>query len=383
MSNTTAPAHPLQPASRRRCGFTLVEMVVSLAIASVIVTSLGSVIMLASRALPAAGGGNSGMATGLAMSQLASELRYALAISSATQNDITFTVADRDGDGKEETISYLWTGQGAPVTRTYNGGTAVTVLPSVHAFEASFARKKTTTIQQGTTTWDSGEVQLAGFSNFATGTVTTQNGSVGTATWCAQAFTIDRVSLPADTTRLAITRVSLRLKKPLLQLLNPESASVAIHAPASAGSPNPGPNPIGTPYVINLALLGVSYSWADATFTDVVFPNAANTSFVIVVKGYAAPSSYLQYLSTTTAAADTNVYRSSANSGGSWTPTTNTQLQDAPFAVYGTYQRRISANVTTDTYISRSASLAIQTTTSPASRIEAGVETVNDPSIPQ
>lgn len=378
----TAALH-LRQASPPRRGFTLVEMVLSLAIASVIVTSLGSVIILASRALPAAGGGNAAMGTGLAMSQLASELRYAMAISSATPNEITFTVADRDGDGEEETISYQWAGAGAPLTRKYNGGSAVTLHSSVHSFEASFARKKTTTIQQGTTTWDSGEVQLAGFSNFATGTVSAQNGSVGTATWCAQAFTIDRVSLPADTTRLAITRVSLRLKKPLLQLLNPESASVAIHAPASPGSPNPGPNPIGTPYVINLALLGISYAWADATFTDVVFPNASSTSFVIVVKGYAAPSAYLQYLSTTTAAADTNVYRSSANSGGSWVPTTNTQLQDAPFAVYGSYQRQISANVVTDSYVSRSASLAIQPTAKTSSRIEASVETVNDPSIPQ
>ena len=112
----------------------------------------------------------------------------------------------------------------------------------------------------------------------------------GPATWpapdTAEAFTIDRVTLPADTTKLSITRVSLRLRKPSS---GTAGATVAVHLPSAAGSSIPATSPIGTAYSVPAAALTTSYAWVDSIFSDVTFPNEDTTSFVIVVKGVAAP----------------------------------------------------------------------------------------------
>src|SRR5439155_275969 len=86
-------------------GFTLVEMAVSLAVVSVLMVALGSVVVIAAKALPAAAGpGEVSLAAGAALDTFTSELRYATAITEATLTSVTFTVADRNNDGNPETI---------------------------------------------------------------------------------------------------------------------------------------------------------------------------------------------------------------------------------------------------------------------------------------
>lgn len=369
---------PRPPRPARR-GFTLLEVSISLVIVAVIITSLGSVIVLASKALPSAPGVNgSTLSASLALEQLGSELRYAKSVTEAGPAAVTFTLADRDSDTVDETVRYEWAGSGSPLTRAYNAQSPAAVSPPLSSFALSYSRAQHTTTQVGTTTWDSGEVQFAGLSTLGAlaipGTIT-----IGTATWGAEAFTIDRVSLPADTTRLAITRVSLKLRRPSS---GTAGATIAVHLPSSPGSSIPASAPIGTVCSIPAASLTTSFAWVDATFSDVEFPNASTKDFVIVCKGIATGSASMQYQSLSTALADSNVVRWTTNSGGSWSPTLNLNLQDAPFAVYGRYQRQIVSNVSADSYTLSAASIALQATASSATRIETAVETLNDPAIP-
>jgi hypothetical protein len=55
------------------------------------------------------------------------------------------TVPDRNNDGHPETICYSWGGTaGNALTRSYNGGTASTVVPNVCQFQLTYLRKTLT-----------------------------------------------------------------------------------------------------------------------------------------------------------------------------------------------------------------------------------------------
>lgn len=124
-----------------RAGYSLIELSVSMAITSVLVVTMGSAVVLSTRAIP--GGANPGTASlesGRGAGEIARELRYTLSVIERTAKAIEFTVADRDHDAVAETIRYEWSGTaGDPLTRTYNGGQPFNVVQDVQEFDLSYA----------------------------------------------------------------------------------------------------------------------------------------------------------------------------------------------------------------------------------------------------
>src|SRR4051794_4018386 len=110
--------------SPKSIAFTLIELVISLAIMAIIATALGSTIVLASRALDQdAGPAAAAVAARRATDRMLADLAAAISFSERTATSVTFTVPDRDGDGVPETIRYAWSGSGGDaLTREYNGG---------------------------------------------------------------------------------------------------------------------------------------------------------------------------------------------------------------------------------------------------------------------
>ncbi len=370
------------PRGGARRAFTLVEMAVAMAVVSIIMVAIGSVVVVAAKALPSAPGpGVTSLAAGASLQSVVAELRYATSITEASPTALTFTVADRDSDGKEETIRYSWSGvAGAPLNREYNGAAPVAVIPAVNNLALGYVKTKHTTTSGSMTTWDSGEVLLSTFSSWASIVATTSNLNVTTASWAAEKFTIDQVSLPADITRLAITRVSLKLKKPTSGTVG---ATVAIYLPSAAGASTPAASPIGTAYSIPAASLSTTAAWVDSTFSDVVFANGSNLDFVIVVKGVASTTSAtVQYLNALLAPLDNSVFRYTTNSGSSWLPASSLNVNDALYSVYGSYQRQVSTVSSVDTYTANSVTLSVQPASSGSSRLDSAAETVNEPAIP-
>jgi hypothetical protein len=318
-----------------------------------------------------------------ALDQIMSEVRFATSITEATPTSIAFTVADRNHDASPETIRYAWSGvSGAPLTREYNGGAAAEVLHSVSSLALGYVREAHTTSTQGTTTQDSGEQTFSTFSGW-TGILATQStGSLSTANWSAEAFTIDRVTIPADASRVAITRVSLKLKKPSS---GTAGCIVGIYPPSGAGSSTPATNPIGTPYSVPAASLTTSYAWVDCPFSDVVI-TPSQTNLIIVVKGVAATTSAsIQYLNSLTAPLDNCVYRFNTSSGAaaSWQPTVSLlNTNDAYFTVYGSWQRQVTASVNTTTYTLSSLTASLQGAGAGSPRFDTSIETLNNPGIP-
>ncbi len=131
----------------RRRSFTLAELMVSVVVMGVIMTGLGSAIMLATRAIP---DGISPLERSVqgaeVLQQLGAELQFATAFAEMGNSAVQFTVADRDSDDTPEIIRYEWSGTpGDPLTRQYNGGTMIDVAEDVQEFLLAYDVQTTLT----------------------------------------------------------------------------------------------------------------------------------------------------------------------------------------------------------------------------------------------
>ncbi len=124
----------------KRSGFTLVETVVSLGAMAAILMGLASAMLVSSRIAPAGDDRTSRtIAAAEAMDDLMRDLEFATSVSMANPSGVRFKVADRNNDGQEEQIQYLWTGvAGQPLYRITNGGTPEAILPEVRQFSMTF-----------------------------------------------------------------------------------------------------------------------------------------------------------------------------------------------------------------------------------------------------
>jgi hypothetical protein len=364
--------------SPARRAFTLIELGVSTAITGVLLVSLASVVVVASKVLPSARGPtDTTLAAGLALDQMLADLRFATSVSEMTATAVTFTVPDRDANGAPETIRYSWAGADQPLVRTYNGASA-DVIPSLRQFSLNYSKHKYTSTTVSTGAVSSGEVLLSSYNGW-TGLLPSQNNlTISSTTTAAEQFTIDRVSLPANTNKLTITRVSLRLRKPS----SPTGATytVAIHLPSAAGSNTPAASPVGTAATLSNGVLGTSYAWIDVPFSDVVLPDGSQTTLLIVVKGTSTSSVILNYYSALLAPLDGSMFR--YNTGSGWNPSLSLLNQnDAPYFVYGTYEYPTSSTVVTDTYTLGCVAAALQVGADGGTRLDAAIKTINEPAV--
>jgi prepilin-type N-terminal cleavage/methylation domain-containing protein len=151
--------------SRRptRCGFSLIELVLSIGVVGVLLVSMTSVMVLTSRAIPTSKDRDQQATQARAnLDMLESDLSMAIEVSSVTSDGFTIKVPDRTGDSLPETIVYEWEDPGDPLTRSMNGSAGAIVLESVDQLEVQFTTEtRTTTIAAGTV--DSSEVVLASY----------------------------------------------------------------------------------------------------------------------------------------------------------------------------------------------------------------------------
>jgi len=132
----------------RTTGHTLVEVVVAIAITSILLVGMASALLIASRAANPVGPTNTVLATSMAAHDILGELRFAIAFTERTATAVEFTVADRTGDEVPETIRYAWSGTaGDPLTRRYNGGTVANVVENVQEFQLDYDLRTVSQVQ--------------------------------------------------------------------------------------------------------------------------------------------------------------------------------------------------------------------------------------------
>lgn len=179
-------------------------MVLALALAAIVLSSLQSMILIAGKAVPDEGGMQESTVNGSdVLERLASEVSVAVEILDVDTTSIAFSVNDWDDDGVVESIKYGWSGvAGDPLLRAVNGGAATVVLDSVTDFALTPATKVIETrVAALPTRYEDQDVQSVG----VVGVVGT---TVDTGTSLVQRIVPD---LPEATETWRISRVSLWL----------------------------------------------------------------------------------------------------------------------------------------------------------------------------
>jgi len=214
---------------RRKTGHTLLEMAAALAIVSILVLGVTSAMLVASRAVDPDNHPRATHAASEAAARVMRELEFATAFTERADHTVTFTVADRDGDGSEETIRYAWSGAaGEALTRACNAGTAVaSVLDDVR--ECNFTYDlKVVTEEPDAARNESAEVLLASHQT----AVEPKDQEIKDTKWIGQYV---EPSLPPGAVSWRVTRV---LVKARIHGADKGVAGVQLRLPTAANLPS-------------------------------------------------------------------------------------------------------------------------------------------------
>jgi prepilin-type N-terminal cleavage/methylation domain-containing protein len=196
-----------------RRGFTLVELVVGMAITSVLMGAMAGAVLISTSGLNmATSAATSGSQAADAADAIARDLTLATSFTERTATAVTFTVPDRNSDNQSETIRYAWSGRANdPLTRQFNNNAVVNLATGVQRLNFSYLYR---TMGLATTNQSREQLLMCHVAS-AGGTYNTYD--VDKNHWCAQYF---YPSLPANTTAWNITRVRLVLQAGTLPLSN-------------------------------------------------------------------------------------------------------------------------------------------------------------------
>jgi len=342
---------------RGRDGFTLVEMVVSLAVLSIVFLSMGSVMMMATKAVPdpdAPAGRRLDAAD--VLEQMSSELQVATSVTAYEDKSISFTVPDRNGDDTGETISYAWNSLGSPLVRVYNGGTPVMLLDDVQSFELLYGTYDVTEPGSSVT---SAEGELTSH----TSAVGTQDQPVTSSKRIGQSF--GPPSLPADTTSWSVTRILFRA----MSVGNSTGVSkVQLRTANADGTPT---STVLEEFQMLESSLSGSYTWHSFTFTKAtgLSPDAqlclliewvSNAKACMINFDNGSGSGLLM----------------STDGGATWIMDASESMV---FAAYGTYT---TAGAGTTTTRLKGVSMTLTPSSDPASQARSTVVVLNRPTLP-
>jgi prepilin-type N-terminal cleavage/methylation domain-containing protein len=359
-------------------GFTLVELVASVAVMTVVTGGIASAMLLASHAVPDGRSAGDAVLQGYnASEQIVSELYCAQSFSVRTATAVEFAVADRDNDSNPETIRYEWSGTpGEPLTRQYNGAAAATVADDVQEFDLAYNTKTQTetTIQQGTT-WTV-EVLLASAITWDGTTPEYKMHPIDGTSWESEYL---EIIPPEGATQLKIT-----LAKVMLQHVGtvPEDLTAGIHRSRNDGTYIPDAVPIGTPTTIPGSDLTTMLLWHDIMFSDVIINDPARTDYCLVLKGTGVIPAYVRQMFSKTAPNDGMYERWTTDGWASWDPRDNQINQnDLVFNVYGSFAMTGEEEITTDRYFLTSIGMTLRVGSDPSAQVRTSSQIMNAPEV--
>ena len=349
--------------SGRRRGFTLVEMVVSVAVLSLIVVGLSSAIVLATKALPTTESpAERAIKTADVAQLLMGEVRYATSLGEIEPQTVSFTVPDRTGDGLPDTISYDWSGiVGDPLTRRLNGGVATAALPGIHALDLAYDTESFTEMVAGA--GESTVTTLTSHSGYFVAPV-----SITAENWRGQFF---RPNLPADATEWRIVGVGFYAMAD-----SPQDGEVAVQIQ----EPTAGNLPSGlvlTETTLSAHSLPTSPDWVAISLDDAPrLPADEGACLVIRHLSGDNPCAFLIDFFPSPPISEM-AYLKTVNGGQTWT-TTGAYL--IPFQVWGTYSTLDMVGEVTRTFVHR-VTLTVQCDSDTAADIHSGARLLNSPEV--
>lgn len=293
--------------------YTLTEVVISSAILGVILLGLTSATRIVGKAMPGTTEGAGSVAAAASwVNTFADELAVAKSIAVAGPADIQFVVPDRNGDLADDTIRYTWSGvAGQPLTRTFNAGTAVTIVPNCRSFALTY---DTAPVALPQTYSRSAETLIASWTLASSTTLL----DIDSNTWRANYFV---PTLPGNAVSWAVTRIEFGARKnsgvggnTTIQLRTDRNGLPSTRVLASATYPesslSSSVNVISVPLSQNAGLVpgqGMFIVWSSGGATMRILAQQSSTA-----------SSYLA---------------SSGNAGSTWSASGNSVI----YNIYGTY----------------------------------------------
>lgn len=351
---------------RARSGFTLIEMVTSLAIMGMIVGSLASTMLLMSRTLPREGDQLDATARARRTAdRIVRELSAAVAIIEATDRSVSFDVPDRDGDGDTERVAISWSGtSGDPVVMSING-LAGNLEENVHAFELAWST------QSRSTTSASDPVEEA------EGLLASWNDETDVQAGIKASTLVGlfvRPRLASDASAYRVTRARLWLGR------SGSSDGTMLVELRTANGLRPGTTTLSS-VLLNELSLPASPGWVTVTFASV--PTIAiNTGvFVVVSAGAGGEPAIVPYASQKVADDRTSIAIGSRSLlTTSWSAWTDASM---PFELFGRVTRPGTAVLTTTHTVGVRATVQVgadaATTAYAADALPAGPATPSNP----
>ena len=216
-----------RPTRPPRQGFTLVELVTSLAILSILLLGMGSAVMVVHASIPdQTSPAATASDTARTLSSIAEELESAIHVMEQTPTAIAVVLPDRDSDGLPEIVRYEWSGTPGDALIRQSGGNAVPVIEDVHVFSLN-ATTNVTTSTYASTPIETDEMIL---SSHVAGSMRWEE-KVSENQWIGQYLT---PALPAGTTSWSVTRVAIKASK---QGATKGELTIQLQ-PAAGGLPN-------------------------------------------------------------------------------------------------------------------------------------------------
>jgi type II secretory pathway pseudopilin PulG len=371
---------------RRTAGYTLIELSLSLGVMAVLGVAMASAVVLCARAVPRGGASTAEEATNLAAriaQQMAGELHYALDVTEAAPTAVTFTVADRDGDGAPERIRYAWSGRnGDPLTRQYNNNPADTAVADVKDFLLTYTRNAVTGTKTTTSAGTTPELLLAFFNTYPSGTVSDKTLTLSTLSWAAERFYIDPAVVPPGTRRVNFTRAKVWVKGGGALLGLTETVIVQLMSSgAGPGGYAPGGRSLGPATSLAAASLPTSYSWVEFPLSNTALTDPAQ-DVCLLLKGGLLGGTSVQYKFNNSGPSDSQMMTWSGDAGLTWSPTAGKlNQQDLRFYVYGTCTYDVTVKATVTDYYLTGAGVRLRLGTAGSNPVYTSVAVLEHPRV--
>lgn len=207
----TSRPHPVRPTGR--LGFTLIEMVLSLAVMAILLVAMASAVTVASRAVPDPDGSSAAVATNAAgLQRFRDDLHAAVELTERTDTSVTLVLPDRTGDGLPEVVRYAWSGTaGDPLTRAFNHGDPVDITTAMDDITLTYVTTDHEVVFTGVPV-ESGEMVLSSYVDpvWASGSSPTSFYKVTLTNWLGYRLS---PTLDPDVVAWYPTRAQFRAKK--------------------------------------------------------------------------------------------------------------------------------------------------------------------------
>jgi hypothetical protein len=341
---------------------------------SMLLAGLGSVVLIASQVANTPMASTQRLEASEAVNELANDVRFATFFVERSSRVLDFVVADRTNDGTAERIRYAWSGvPGAPLYKTFNGGTPVALVDSVQDLQLSVATRSV--VSSYTTTTETADALLASHTSGSN----PQERDINYVNATTGQFSTQRIDpngfsgVPAAATSWNLTRVEFQGRRS-------GSASENLHVQVrSSGEPSfrPTSEVLGE-VIIPEGNLTASANWNTVTFSSPLRGLALNRAYDLTWTGQlneAGNAAKLVYYDV----ADSNVRQvnESADSGAAWQTSPDRRIF---YRVYGTYSSPGATYNVTRNYATR-VSIVLQSGSASQSRINASVPLLNAPEL--